>query len=302
MSWEINASEWHYINNVSSETKKEVYRLIEYIQQFNHMLNVESMNIHCLNVKVDNEEVQIKDTGDWEPENTYVLSKEGLGQNQVEHIQWDNDSELMKLLSKAPDSKHIEVGFMYNAMVLLGESYGINYWRNGEYPEEAKNGNVKWKILEYYDVDPEVCTSVLDEQGERTPVYCDGYEMIKNVSEFFSYNFCITVNVEDDWEEHPEEKEKIMNLANSFAEKFDFYNEPEEPYESEFMFSESFKITGLQIEEVKKSIQDIVDIAVPLGAEIEVCATFTSEDDNNPFAILDFVLEDEKIVVKSCLF
>lgn len=110
------------------------------------------------------------------------------------------------------------------------------------------------------------------------------------------------MNVEDDWEEHPEEKEKIMNLANSFAEKFDFYNEPEEPYESEFMFSESFKITGLQIEEVKKSIQDIVDIAVPLGAEIEVCATFTSEDDNNPFAVLDFVLEDEKIVVKSCLF
>lgn len=301
MSWEINTNEWHNIKNANEETKAEIDRLINYVQQLNHMENLESLNIDRLRLLVDEKEVVIKGESSWEPDTTYVMSSEGMNVNQAEHLQWEESSELIELLNEAPKADEVTMEISYTAMVLLGKEYGCSYWCDDRSVDQAKEGNVQRKIVEYYDSDDSVAFYYLNENGEEDLKFSDEEIRMDDVKSWFDYNFAIEIYVDDEWDDIPEQRDALMNLAEEFVEKYEFFNEAEEPYEDEFTFAESIKLSNEQLEEFRQDLQKFADIANTAEARMDLAATFTV-DEGYPFALVDFVVENNEVKIKYCRF
>ena len=303
LSWEINTCEWHKIRNVNDETRQEVERLVGYIQQFNKIMNMESMTLHTLRFSVDGKEVLIKDLSEWEPGTTWV-TKGGtfVGIKQAEHTQWIETDDFVKMLESAVDAEIIELEMVYSAIVLHGEAvYGCSYWCTDKPIPEGLLGNVERKMLEYYDQDDSVWLYALDENGVGEPTYTEGFLNYSDITSWFSYNFGLELNAEDSWEEDPEIMEALMNMANEFAEKYDMCDEPDEPYEEAFEMSGSLKLSSEKMIEMKKDLQKFADFAKNTDSEMILTAIFTS-DEGYPFAAVEYSLEDDDIIVKSCRY
>jgi len=300
MSWEINTCELHRIKNVNNETKQEVERLIGYIQQFNKMMNMESINLHTLRLSVDGKEIVINDVSEWEPGTTWITKGGSFaGIKQEDHTQWSETDDFTKMLESAVDAKEIELEMIYNAIVLHGEAvYGCSYWCTEKPIPDGMLGNVERKMLEYYDQDDSVWLYVLDEKGAREPDYTEGFENYNDVTSWFSYNFGMELNAEDSWEEDPEKMQALMNMANEFAEKYDMCEEPDEPYEEAFEMSGSLKISPEQMSGLQKDFQRFADFSRTTESEMILTATFTS-DEGYPFAAVEYLFDDGEIKVRS---
>lgn len=301
MSWEIITKEWHYIKNVNEKTKEEVRRLIAYIQQLNHMENLENLSVLSLRLKVDDKEVVINDESSWEPGTTYVLSQDGLNVSQAEHLQWDESSDLMRVLATAEEASEVSMDIQYDAMVLLGKEYGCDYWCDDQSLEEALAGHVQRKIIEYYDVEDPVSMYNLTSNGEEDISFTEGMIPSDDIEKWFAYNFEIEMNKDGDWENDPDNMEALMALATAFAEKYGFDNEVDEPYEGEFQLSEGVMLSNEQLEGFRDDLQKFVDLAGLSNADMELVARFTA-DIGYPFAAVEFTVEDNKVVMKSCRF
>ena len=301
MSWAINTTEWHYIKNVNEKTKEEVRRLIAYIQQLNHMENLKSLSVLSLRLKVDDKEVVINDESSWEPGTTYVLSQDGLNVSQAEHLQWDESSDLMRVLATAEEASEVSMDIQYDAMVLLGKEYGCDYWCDDQSLEEALAGHVQRKIIEYYDVEDTVSMYNLTSNGTEDISYTEGMIPSDDIEKWFAYNFEIEMNKDGDWENDPDNMEALMALATAFAEKYDFDNEVDEPYEGEFQLSEGVMLSNEQLEGFRDDLQKFVDLAGLSNADMELVARFTAGI-GYPFAAVEFTVEDNKVVMKSCRF
>lgn len=301
MSWEINTHEWHHIKNVNNSTREEICRLVDYIQQINHMENLESFSIDTLRLKADDREVVITDEHSWEPDTTYVISEDGMNVRQAKHLQWDDESELMKLLASAKDASEVVMDLRYSAMALLGKEYGCSYWCDEQSLEEALAGHVERKIIEYYDQDDEIALYRLDVNGAEDLTCKEELIKTDDIEAWFAYNFQIVMNKNGAWDDDPENLGSLMLLANTFVEKHDFYNEADEPYKDEFEFSESIRLSNEELGDFKSDMQKFADLADAADADMELTAAFTAEG-GYPFAAIEFVLEDGKIVEKCCRF
>ena len=301
MSWEINTTEWHHIKNVNEKTKEEIQRLIAYIQQLNHMENLERLNVFSLRLRVDDKEVVINDESSWEPGTTYVLSNDGLNVRQADHLQWDDSSEFMRVLATAEESAELSLELQYDAMVLLGKEYGCDYWCDDKSLEEALAGHVERKIIEYYDQDDAIALYHLGVHGAEDLACKEESIKIDDIEDWFAYNFQIVMTKNGAWDDDPENLGALMMLANTFVEKHDFYNEADEPYEDEFEFSESIRLSNEELEDFRSDMQKFADLAEAADADMELTAAFTA-DGGYPFAAIEFVLEDGKIVEKCCRF
>lgn len=301
MSWEIITKEWHDIKNVNEKTKEEVRRLIAYIQQLNHMENLESLSVFSLRLKVDDKEVVINDERSWEPGTTYVLSQDGLNVSQAEHLQWDESSDLMRVLATAEEASEVSMDIQYDAMVLLGKEYGCDYWCDDQSLEEALAGHVQRKIIEYYDVEDSVSMYNLTSNGEEDISFTEGMIPSGDIEKWFAYNFEIEMNKDGDWENDSDNMEALMALATAFTEKYDLDNEVDEPYEGEFQLSEGVMLSNEQLEGFRDDLQKFVDLAGLSNADMELVARFTA-DIGYPFAAVEFTVEDNKVVMKSCRF
>ena len=115
MSYAIYGHETHFIHNNGKDTKREVIKLIDYVQQFNHMNDLSSMYIGMLRLKIDGREIQINDWKVDLPGKDYYMLEDGDPHAAEE--QWDISSELMLLLDKAEDSGEVELEIDYDIIV-----------------------------------------------------------------------------------------------------------------------------------------------------------------------------------------
>lgn len=114
MSTEINTYEVLEINNVNADTAEVAKKLVEYLQQFNHMESLESLSIQKLSLTVDGETALLEDIEEAEWENTYVVTQNedgssAFGRKQVERTLWAEDSSLMQLIYRITEGKQISL-------------------------------------------------------------------------------------------------------------------------------------------------------------------------------------------------
>ena len=168
MSYAIYGHETHYIHNNSKDTKREVIKLIDYVQQFNHMNDLSSMYIGKLRLKVYSEEIQISNLRVDLPGKDYYMLEEGDPHAADE--QWEASSELMLLLAKAEDASYVELEIAFDIMFSGfedGKQYGVYYWDAGFDIPDSILSTTEHKIVEYYDSYEYINMFVQDREGRR---------------------------------------------------------------------------------------------------------------------------------------
>lgn len=166
--------------------------------------------------------------------------------------------------------------------------------------DEDIKQTVQYKCLEYYDQDDEIVGYVYDSQGGRE-IECDSsITALDNVSSWYTYNFCVTIEGEE--EDFTEEVcESLMDMATAIAEKYDFLNEIDEPYDGEMMFGESFSIENENIPDFISRMEALHKFAIDNNLSIDLVAPFIAEDDDT-YAFAYFEFKKGRCVPKYALY
>ena len=309
MSYAIYGHETHRIHNNSIDTKREVSKLINYIQQFNHMNDLASMYIGTLRLTVDDGEVQINNLkNDLPGKDYYMLEKDDP---HAAEEQWDASSDLMLLLNKAEDALDVELEISYDIMVAGfedGKQYGVYYWDAGLDIPDTLLATTEHKIVEYYDSYEYVNMFVQDSAGRRQiivpydseprmifedskPLLSDE-EKCKDVRAWHCTDFTLDLQVDGNWDDIPEQRDAVMSAARKYAEKYEMLNELDDPFEEQIIMYDSPTVTNAKVEEYISDVQEIVDLAWELNAWIHMRAAFVSVD-SYPFAVMQLVINDD---------
>ena len=309
MSYAIYGHETHYIHNKSKNTKREVIKLKDYVQQFNHMNDLSSMYIGMLRLKIDGREVQINDWKVDLPGKDYYMLEEGDPHAAEE--QWDISSELMMLLDKAEDSGEVELEIDYDIIVAGfedGKQYGVYYWDAGLDIPDSLLATTEHKIVEYYDSYEYVNMFVQDSAGRRQMIvpYDSEPRMVleesrsilsneddcRDIEKWYCTDFVLDMQSEGNWDDIPEQRDAVMSAERDYAKKYEIINELDDPFEDQIIMYDSPTISGSKIEEYINDVQRIIDIAWNCNAWIHMQAAFVSKG-NYPFAVMQLVVDDD---------
>ena len=308
MSTEINTYEVLEIHNVNAATMDMTEKIVEYLQQFNHMESLESLRITKLSLTVDGETVLLEDAEEGEWGNTYVVTQNDngsstFGQRQVERTIWTEDSPLMQLIYRITEGKQISLQSSFTIMKLFGSQYGYSffydYFENVADKENLAN-YVTYKCLEYYDCDPAVVSFRFEKiSGEMLceyPKETDDLIKIRDIPQWFSYNFNCEIFGDDPIEENErfELIQKIQEWYSMFADGSEFNDDDE----SCFYISLAVTLSFEQIPIFQEYLQYFYDFAFAHKAEFTLEADFTP-DSEFEFARLMFLEKDGKIIPKA---
>lgn len=297
MSYEVISHEKLTINNVSESTNKVVQDLKNYILQFNTMMGVESMNIHRLILRADDQIVEISDVSEVEFGNTYILTNTGLNTKQVKHIQWEDNSPIMLLLGNLEKAKDIFFEISFSVIKLRGTEYGINYWY--EFKPSLRD-HIEYRCLEYYDVEDSIVSYLFNREFDGDVSYAASKEDVSGISRWFSYGFELVVNSEGEDEPNEAFTDELYELALAFSKKYEM-NEPEKDY----YIGDALVFGGLGIsaDQVDVLIDDLKKIETYVeehGFELSVLARFTP-DTEYEFAAME-IIKDPDLKAVYCRF
>lgn len=309
MSYSIFGHEIHTIHNTNDDTKREVSKLREYLQQFNHMNDLSQMYIKKLRLAVDGKEAQINDLRINLPGTDYYMLEEGDPHAADE--QWEASSDLMILMNSAEDAADIEFEIDYDVILAGfadGRQYGVFFWDAGLEIPDSILSTTEHKIIEYYDSYEYVNMFVQDKAGRRQMIipYNSEPGMIlkesksilsdekrcRDIDKWYCYDFTIEMQLEYNWSDIPEEREAVMTIARRFAQKYQFINEIDDTFEEQFLICESVVMPENRMNEFIDDVQEILDLGWENDAWIGMKAAFTA-DGSYPFAVMQLVIDDE---------
>ena len=308
MSTEINTYEVLEINNVNEDTAEVAKKLVEYLQQFNHMKSLESLNIQKLNLTVDGETVLLEGVEEAEWGNTYVVTQNddgfsSFGQKRIERALWSESSPLMHLIYRIIEGKQISLQLSFTVMKLFGSQYGYSffydYFKNVA-DKENLSDYVTYKCLEYYDSDPAVVSfrfeKISDEMLCEYPKETNDLIKIHDIPQWLSYNFNCEILGDDPIEENErlELIQKIQEWYSLFADGSEFNDDDEYCFYISLAVTLSFE----QIPIFQEYLQYFNDFAFAHKAEFTLEADFTP-DSEFEFARLMFLEKDGKIIPKA---
>lgn len=314
MSYAIYGHETHHIHNTSIETKHEVSKLIEYIQQFNHMNDLSSMYLGMLRLTVDDREAQINHLVVDLPGKDYYMLEDGDPHAPDE--QWDASVELMQLLAKTEDAVDVELEIEYDIMTAGfedGKQYGVHYWDAGLDVPDSLLAATEHKIVEYYDSYEYVNMFVQDNAGRRQMIVpydseprlvleesrsiLSNEENCKDIEKWHCNEFVLDMQAENNWDDIPEQRDAVMSKARKYAEKYEILNEIDDPFEDQIIMYDSPTVPNNMVEEYINDVQKIIDPAWNCNAWIHMQATFVSAG-SCPFAVMQLVINDDGKIEK----
>ena len=309
MSYAIYGHERHSINNTNIDTRREVSKLIDYIQQFNHMNELAHMYIGMLRLKVNSREVQVSDLNVDLPGKDYYMVEEG--EPHAADEQWGASGELMSLVAEAEDADFVELEIAYSIICSgfeEGKQYGVYYWDAGIDIPETVLSNTDHRIIEYYDSYEYINMFVQDSVGRRQIIvpYDSEQNMIdegsksllsdeekcKDIGAWHCTDFTLDLQIDGNWDDIPEQRDAVMSAARKYAEKYEILNELDDPFEEQIIMYDSPTVPNAKVEEYISDVQEIVDLAWELNAWIHMRAAFVS-DCNYPFAVMQLVINDD---------
>ena len=84
-----------------------VRKLSDYIRQFNEMKDLEDLVVAYLELVCGDERAAVEDQTEVEPGNAWVITQNGFERKSAEHMIWEPDSTLMKLVKNLNPGREI---------------------------------------------------------------------------------------------------------------------------------------------------------------------------------------------------
>ena len=318
MSTSICVLEMLDVKNETKETAKLLEKLVEYLQQFNHMESLESLSIRRLTLTADGQTVLLEDIDEVESGNTYFFDKAGdgspefVGQLQIERPIWPDNSPLIQLLKRIQKAHQVHMELYADIMILMGKDYGYTYFQSlleESAVKETLAEYVTYKNLECYDSDPYVAAYCFEKTSEGIisgqPEFTDDLSVIEDIQVWRDGNFGFTISGNGTLCT-PEEFEELAEAAREFHSFFDdeecangIGDLDETDGETYLNINSSpAYIPQEQIEQFREFLQYFYDFALSHQADFGFEGNFTP-DSQEAFARLTFFKEDGEIVPKA---
>lgn len=318
MSTAINTYEILEIHNRNAATMDIAEKLVEYIQQFNHMEGLVSLSIRRLTLAVDGQIVLLEDIDEAEFGNTYLFdeaedgSSEFVGQLQIKRTLWQKDSPLMKILCRVPKARYVRMEIDFDITALLGRNYGLGYFQpllEGAAEKQALIEYVSYKCLERHDTEPFVIAyhfvRALDGLMERQPEFTDDLSVVEDIQVWCDGNFGCVISGNGTLCT-PEEFEELVEAVQAFHSLFDNDGEADgiggcDETDGETYFSlnsSTAYIPQEQVEQFREFLQYFYEFARSHQAEFGFEGEFTPYSQSE-FARLKFLEEDGEITPKA---
>ena len=296
MSFEVSTYEMLEVNASNETVKGFIKNIVDYIEQFNKMKSLESLSGFRMTITADGSTTALTCDSESERNNTYMMTEKGIVENTAEHNIWSAE-EIENALRGLETASAIKLETTFSVFQLLDYKYGFSYWK--DFLDENSGvlrENISYKCIEYYDTDPGVVVYKFEKDFAGFVSYESEAEDVAYINSWYSSNFELKAYSDEDY--NAETVAKIMTLSERFAEKYDFINEVEEPFENEFMLLESMRFSG-DFTDLAADIQEIVDVLVEAGAEIEFTGTFIPND-RDTFAAVNLTIDEGKVWVEYC--
>ena len=255
MSVEINTTEAIRIKVTDEGTKELLNRIIRQFRSLNEGARIEfGATVQYIKLTVNGETA----TAD----------------NQSGMPLFSDDTEIMALLN-ANDIRELELQLDYTAMVLSGGCYGYSFLNSlcDEFDKETL-GALEYKLLEYYDCDESIVACLLKD-GELIHIEPDTTQAdVSDVKEWFSYNFQLIINADDEFND--DIINKLTEMGEAFADKY-LDGEYEEPDECEMVLGAAVELSTDKLEQFRADVESFVVFANANGLDVELVAPFTPD-------------------------
>ena len=308
MSSAMDVHEQIRIRSGSAQAKALIEALKQYIQQINHMTCLEYIQNLRLTLSDGSDTVVCEAEIETEPGNTWVLTPDGMRQRQADHVIWQPDHPLMKMLSSLDTAKEITFEWSASLMQLVGADYGSAYWQK-RIAETGPETSVSYRALETNDFDACARTVCKREESDAAAVPRNQpLKAVEDIQHWFCGNFGFRISdvKESDWNAFGESVEAAhAYFAESFADCPDLDLDLDLS-DGEAEVSGSLSITMEQTDGLITAMQRFADIAGQFDARVEMEMDFepdeVKENGFPPFAVVCLKCVDGKVILSACRF
>lgn len=279
--------------------------LIAYIQQFNAMIGMEDMYIAYMELSNGDQKAIIKDFQSVEPENTLVLTEQGIAPQQAQHCVWAEDHPLIRLLHKLDENQETVFRFSGSVTYLYTTEYGIRYWENAI--SHVRPGEcIDYRGIQSADTDDDVQAVMYSKDGTISEVCRDkDIDAVRDISLWYAENFHLQIITEEKekFDAFREETEDALNdlidyLENEYLEADAFEGEAETLGS---LTLRNDQITGLLIR-----LQKIIDETAKFNAKASLMVELVPDENTQNgipnFAVLRISVQDGTVKAQCCRF
>lgn len=304
MSTTVTFFEELRIGKDSPKGAELVRKLSDYIRQFNEMKDLEDLVVIYLELICGDERAAVEDQTEVEPGNAWVITQNGFERKSAEHMVWEPDSPLMKLVKVLNPGQEIVFRLTGSMTRPYTANYTYRYWLSA-LEGFAPDDGVDYRVAEAADADVRVVAYHLN-GGSSEEVPRDGSpEQVADIPCWYGEWLSVKVSVGDEDQFEALEEQIGGAMQELIDELEDEYLEPD-IYEGYAELSGSLELQAEQIPGFLKSLQKIADAAGELNAEFECSGELLpTERTNNgiePFAVLKFTVEDGKVKATACRY
>lgn len=209
----------------------------------------------------------------------------------------DTNDELFDRLN---DAGSLVIDSYFSIEQELGVEYGYTYWSHYLNNDTATLTDVaSYKCIEYGA--DYMCAYRFDNAYIGEVEYGDDAQVVSKIYEWYSPNFGITATCDSDID--GESLARIVDKTEEISFTYDMYEWLDFPYKNELSAFSSFRILFPHIPNLVCDLQQLVDILLSIGAEIELNADLIPDHtDTNDFSLIKLTLEGERVVAKYCSF
>ena len=304
MSTTVTFFEELRIREDSPKGAELVRKLSDYIRQFNEMKDLEDLVVAYLELVCGDERAAVEDQTEVEPGNAWVITQNGFERKSAEHMIWEPDCPLMKLVKVLNPGQETVFRLTGSMTRPYTTNYTYRYWLSaleGIGPDDG----VEYRVAEAADTDEIVVAYHLNGTGTEEVPRNGSVELVLDIPCWYGELFSIRVSIEDE-EQFEKFEEKIGGTMQALVDDLeDEYLEPD-VFEGEAELSGSLELRAEQIPGFLKSLQKIADAAGEMNAEFsctgELLPTERTNNGIEPFAILKFAAEDGLVKVTACRY
>ena len=304
MSTTVTFFEQLHIGAKSPKGAELIQSLSDYIFQFNEMKGMENLDIIYLELRCGAERVTIEDKSEAEPGNTWMNTSNGLAQHCGQHMIWNQDHPLIKLVKEMKSDQEIVFRLTGSMTRLYGTSYTYNYWLpalEGINQEDQ----VDYRCAEAADTDECVWAYHLNGNSTDQVPRDQSPDLVSDIPCWYGENFSIKISTDDE-DIFDEFEERIgESLQNLIDDLEDEYLEPDVS-EGEAELSGSLEIRTDQLPGLLTSLQAVAEAAQEMNAALEcACELLPTERTSNgiePFAVLRIAVAEGRIHLSACRF